>query len=514
MIAFRPVPPDTEDKVCSLCNDATANPRFLMNNSWDRTLGSFLQLDEDSAGNPIPESEINYSGTAIVHFYCYLMYRPGNARIRYGVVDAKVAIYSHEKQAWEAVLMTERGLSPLCGDCNNPIGSAEKTTIHDTSSWAPDSPIWIHESCGTTCSHCEKRIRDSQIIEIGNSDHSWRGCRSCYSEACEKEEFFSCLWCGNTLLRDSLAWEDNRVFTCDNCDDRINTCADCGNYYDSEGDRHYHEVIQDYGSHPRPRFYPDEQQQYYLGFELEVEVDPDSDKYEIAEELLRKVNQSITDSKYLYLKEDGSLDNGFEIVTHPFTLEFHQQFDLSFLERLTSQGVRSWDRDTCGFHVHISRSAFASRVMGQGRGRYSKAHELRFTSLIYLNREKFIRFAGRQSNDYASFYDDDSDSVTTHVLRKAKGHENTRFQAVNVQNSNTIEVRIFRGSLKRERVLANLEMVHACVEYTRNLGESVVKSFTGYELDTALRWNRFRSWLLVNEKFYPHVNNYITQLSL
>lgn len=514
MIAFRPVPPDTEDKVCSLCDGVTANPRFLMNNSWDRTLGSFSQLDEDSAGNPIPESELNYSPTAIVHFYCYLMYRPGNARIRYGMVDAKVAIYSHEKQAWEAVLMTEHGLSPLCGDCHNPIGNAPKTTIQDTNWSGETGAMWIHEGCGVTCEQCEQRVRDSLMTHLGDEEYPWRGCRSCYRTAVENDEFFSCSWCGNSYLHDSLAWEENRYYTCNGCENRIHTCDDCGNFYDSDSDRHYHEVIQDYGSHPRPRFYPDGKQQYYLGFELEVEVDEDSDKYKIAEDLLRQVNKSITDSKYLYLKEDGSLDHGFEIVTHPFTLEFHQQFDLSFLERLTSQGVRSWDRDTCGFHVHISRSAFTSRVMGQETGRYSKAHELRFTSLIYLNREKFIRFAGRQSNDYASFYDDDTDSVTTHVLKKAKGREGTRFQAVNVQNSSTIEVRIFRGSLKRERVLANLEMVHACVEYTRNLGESVVKSFAGHELDTALRWNRFRSWLLTNEKFYPHVNHYVTQLSL
>jgi len=99
---------------------------------------------------------------------------------------------------------------------------------------------------------------------------------------------------------------------------------------------------------------------------------------------------------------------------------------------------------------------------------------------------------------------------------KAKGREGTRFQAVNVQNSGTIEVRIFKGTLKKERILANLEMVHACVEYTRNLG-SVAKAF-GKHADLltphAYEWSRFRSWLVANERVYPHVNHLLTEISL
>lgn len=512
MIAFRPVPPDAEEKLCSLCEREEA--KVSTNSVWDRIIGRFSQLDEDDDGNILPDSELSQNQSMVSHFYCYLAYRPGNARIRSGCVDGKVALYSHAIQAWEVYLMTERELSPICVDCSRPIPESTRTTV-DSIAWGGDvSTHFIHTHCVTTCQQCQKPSRESQIVEVGDDDNQWKGCRSCYSQAMRNDEFFDCTWCGRTLLNESLAWEDDRINTCYSCEDRVDTCDDCGTYYDNEGERHYHEVIQDYGTRPRPRFYPDDKQPYYLGYELEVEVDDDWDKYSIAEELLRNVNKSLTDNKYLYLKEDGSLDNGFEIVTHPFTLEYHQQFDLSFLERLTSCGVRSWERDTCGFHVHVSRSAFTSRVMGKRTSRYNKAHEMRFTSLFYLNRDKFIRFAGRQSNDYASFFSDDAPSVTSHILRKTKGHEDTRFQAVNIQNSNTIEVRIFRGSLKKERVLANLELVHACVEYTRNLNESVAKTFTSAQPDTALQWNRFRSWLVANEKFYPHVNQYLTDLSL
>jgi hypothetical protein len=513
MIAFQPVPPDEANVSCSSCEQERS--RFFTNSAWDTILGRFTQLNEDDNGNPLLDSELGFGH--VNHFYCYLMMRPGNARIRFGILDAKVAIYSHESQTWEPVLMTERGFRPICSGCNTTIHPEERVAITGEPTWTGEiHEIWVHKQCVTLCLHCEKKTLHGRrvIIEsLQDDDSSWVGCRECYRIACRNEEFFDCTWCGNTRMNDDLAWEDNSYRTCSLCEERISTCDDCGSYYETDGERHYHEVIQDYASHPRPRFYPDGKQLYYLGYELEVEVDEDDDKYGIAEDLLRAVNQSVTDSKYVYLKEDGSLEHGFEIVTHPFTLEYHQQFDLSFLERLSSHGVRSWDRDTCGFHVHVSRSAFTIRQENSEMRRYNKAHELRFTSLIYLNRDKFTRFAGRESNDYASFYSDDDNSVSAHVLRKAKGREGTRFQAVNVQNSNTIEVRIFRGSLKKERVLANLELVHACVEYTRWPTESVIKSFKSAD-DNAFRWNRFRSWLIANEKIYPHVNHYLTQLSL
>lgn len=510
MIAFRPVLPE-EEASCTACGEVKS--KHVTGTVWDTMLGYFAQVDEDENGNIVHGSDVNSSHAT--HFYCYLMYRPGNARIRYGIINAKVAIFSHEKDAWEPIHMNERGLVPMCANCQTPIADETPKKLYSYVNWSYEpSDCWSHEKCTLVCSHCDKSTLANRVIDIGMSDYSWRGCRACFEEARDDDQFFDCRWCGSTWPNEALGWEDNGINTCYACEENVDMCSDCGTWYDVNNDRHYHSVIQDYGTKPRARYYPDGQQFYYLGYELEVEVEEDDDKYNIAEDLLRRVNDSITDSKYLYLKEDGSLDNGFEIVTHPFTLEYHQQFDFTFLEKLMSLGVRSWDRDTCGFHVHVSRSAFTARRLGSQTRNYNKAHELRFTSLIYLNREQFVKFAGRQSNDYASFFSDDTEKTSKHVLMKAKGHENTRFQAVNVQNSNTIEVRIFRGSLRKERVLSYLEMVHACVEYTRSANESLAKTFAKSAPESALDWKRFRSWLVANEKIYPHVNQYLEQLSL
>lgn len=508
--------------MCRYCDSEVS--RYITGTKWDSIIGNISQVE--CVNGPL-DLEFIVSDDAPTHgpthLYCYLVGRPGSARIRYGFSDAQIALNFHENPGWQVSLMTENDLLPMCAQCTHFITQDTLVTLHtDIHSgiayWGSSETglFHAHKDCLETCSHCESQHLRSRMIRLESARNIWNGCRACYASATRSGEIFDCTCCGSTYSSPDLAWEDNGYYACVFCEDSIVACEDCGVYYSPEHGRHYHEVINEYGHKPRPRFQPDERQPYYLGYELEVEVEEDEDKYVIAEDVLRRVNNSLTDGKFVYLKDDGSLANGFEIVTHPFTLEFHQQFDLSFLDRLKDQGVRSWDMSTCGFHVHVSRSAFTARNFSTGFRRYSKAHEVRFTSLIYLNSEKFVRFAGRHSADYASFNSEETESVPEHVLLKAQGREHARMQAVNVQNSTTIEVRIFRGTLKRERILANLEMVHACVEYTRNLG-SVAKAFgknTDVVAPHGYEWSRFRSWLLANERVYPHANQYITSLSL
>ena len=64
---------------------------------------------------------------------------------------------------------------------------------------------------------------------------------------------------------------------------------------------------------PKPVFYG----QVTRFFGVELEVDDGGEDCDYAEQLL-----SIT-GKRMYIKHDGSLDEGFEMVTHPMTLEYH-----------------------------------------------------------------------------------------------------------------------------------------------------------------------------------------------
>jgi hypothetical protein len=53
-----------------------------------------------------------------------------------------------------------------------------------------------------------------------------------------------------------------------------------------------------------------------------------------------------------------------------------------------------------------------------------------------------------------------------------------RYEAINLTSQNTIEFRIFKGSLKYESVIAALEFCHSLVEFTRPASEGDISHLT------------------------------------
>jgi len=226
----------------------------------------------------------------------------------------------------------------------------------------------------------------------------------------------------------------------------------------------------------------------------------------------------------VYLKEDGSLSNGFEIVSHPHSLEaFRKDFNWSSFARLRNIGLRSWDTSTCGIHIHVSRNAFgpvyesrtgqpydpwADDMTYTERQKYYRTrqtHELKFIKLIYDNDRQVCRLAGRYSEDYANFAD------KGRLTRKVRRGETSggRHAAVNTENESTLEVRVFKGSLAPERVLACLEFVHSAVEYTRDLKVSgnTIPLSAGKVKPTALTWLAYSSYVYTHSEQYPNLTS-------
>lgn len=366
--------------------------------------------------------------------------------------------------------------------------------------------IIIHSRCKVYCGECNESyatpnyhaIREQEKAKYNYDDYAdidsidgHQMCNRCREQYIENnggdDNFFTCEYCEQYTSNDnSMSYEgsdyctrcyENNVYTCYECDDQ---------YWDGNGHDCESEFIHDYSYRPIPQFFG--AGKYHLGFELEVEAKDSS----------RRHGASIaTDSlgSRAYLKSDGSLNDGFEIVTHPHTLEKYQHdFEWSTLKALRREGFRSWDTSTCGLHVHISRTAF-----GDSEGDYShqilsrQSHELRFMKLIYDNQRQVERIAGRSENHYAQFSDKGK------LVAKVKHGNQTdgRYSAVNTENDDTLEVRVFRGSLRKERVLSALEFVTACTEYTRALPVS--------GKNRALSWLRFTAYVSNNEEKYPNL---------
>jgi hypothetical protein len=222
-----------------------------------------------------------------------------------------------------------------------------------------------------------------------------------------------------------------------------------------------------------------------------------------------------------YLKSDGSLNNGFEIVTHPMSHDFfkNEATDLwSVLGDLRSrQGMRvkSWDTKTCGLHIHISRTGFSGG-----------AHMHRFLNLVYSNPDFYSTLAGRTSDQWAKFTDiyrkdykrdsngeriwdmDNGYDVTTKrtFMHKLNTDYNSdRYSAVNTNNAATLEMRIFRGSVNGDTIKSQLDLAHASVEYTRTLTVQDVR-------EGALSADNFMWYVFQNEALYPELSARIDKL--
>lgn len=157
-----------------------------------------------------------------------------------------------------------------------------------------------------------------------------------------------------------------------------------------------------------------------------------------------------------YLKEDGSLSYGVEIVSHPRSLESWQEFAPTLAEALrliSDAGQRAWVRPSCGLHVHVSKFAFSGLT-----------HQARFGLLFARNKADWIRTANRETG-YASF-----DNLRGSVVRKAKmPWSSYHTDAVNFSPDHTVEVRIFRPSLSVARVIGSIQLVWCALEFTRGL---------------------------------------------
>lgn len=104
-----------------------------------------------------------------------------------------------------------------------------------------------------------------------------------------------------------------------------------------------------YSYKPEPIFYGNDSS-LFIGVELELD-DGGNDRGN-ARELTNVAN---AEDEYIYIKSDGSLDDGFEIVTHPMTLQFHKE-RMPWRELTSSAlqlGYVSHKACTCGLHCHI-----------------------------------------------------------------------------------------------------------------------------------------------------------------
>ena len=328
------------------------------------------------------------------------------------------------------------------------------------------------------CSHCGAEIGEDEDFETVNGQVVCSDCIERYTSTCDR--------CGAIVwTEDSYGDEyttlcrhcyENHYTRCSCCDalvheddayhlDGYDYCAEC---YRDEVDRS--RSIHDYGYKPEPIFYGDAKR--YFGIELEIDgAGKDSAN---ADELLSIANQ---DEEHIYIKGDGSLDDGMELVSHPMSLEYHKDFCWDkIMHKAVLLGYRSHQTSTCGLHIHVNRNCFGEEREQQDEviGRILYFIEHHWNEML-----KFSRRSEYSINRWAARYG--FEKTGREILDKAKKGNNGRYAAVNLMNYATIEFRLFRGTLKHNTLIAALELVNAICDIAIDLTDEGIEKLSWSE---------------------------------
>lgn len=186
----------------------------------------------------------------------------------------------------------------------------------------------------------------------------------------------------------------------------------------------------------------------YLGVELEVERHRGSDYTadDIAAEVLAVANAS---REELFAEGDGSLTDGFEMVTQPMGLDDQRALWTRILSGSYVARLRSHDTSTCGLHVHVSRKGLSALTIAK--------------AVCFLNDDKTMPFIKLLARRYDTGYCKKK-HVDTKRLSEAS-YSGDRYEMLNLTCANTVEFRMFKGSLRLETVLASIESCHAILEW-------------------------------------------------
>lgn len=210
----------------------------------------------------------------------------------------------------------------------------------------------------------------------------------------------------------------------------------------------------------------------FLGAEMEVDKggeDDDNAKY------------VIDNLENCYVVHDGSLRDGFEIVTHPATLNYHKQMNYAeVFKELVNKGYKAHDTTTCGLHIHFNRDYLSSSKTIQ---------DLCITKILFLlerycdNIEKLAR---RQSNKYSNnIKRNKEDDSLLDLLYKAKSggmYNSAKYNSVNLMHGKTVELRMFKGTLKYETYMATLEFVKNLVDISKQTPLDDIQQVTFEEI--------------------------------
>lgn len=414
----------------------------------------------------------------------------------------------------------------VCRYClqNEELGHCAHIHTNDTRS------SWCCRDCQrdlVTCTVCGER---TFVVGARNRDAGYFSDFNCESCEISREEVYD--------------EDDNGVI-----DPRPNISDDDGNiihgynYRPEFAFRNANGTI-DLGQ-PRDRDHP------FFSFELEVEMPHEDDIFQGAT-FINDVGDG-----FLYCKMDGSLSNGFEVVTHPFAWDWMKDDNnynkyIKPIFDLKDMGFLSYDRKSCGMHTHVSLAGFTNfqlfklmnlvfndlettRILAQRTKSQMEnwCRDLQPSMRNYVTQEQEQPSPEPHGDEYGIRLLSDPDipeseraqraprdgdftyravdnanmrskQQTITNLAKSKGScGGDRYVAINITNGSTVEFRFCRGTLNEVGFMKNLELAHAMYSFTKediSLKEVSMQNLIGYVYENRAMYENLFAFIVKSRR--------------
>lgn len=384
----------------------------------------------------------------------------------------------------------------VCGDCEqyyDYCAECGRLIYRDDMVYSEDDEEYFCQDCADEllfyCDHCETyhsiKHNDKHCVYSHGREETW-------CDSCVDDDAFYCEGCAYWYDRSYYNYYTDRYGNC--------YCSDCWEengygrdyriscYHDHhDDDLTWYGKIQErwkgYVKDGGKRFHINYGNHRGIGFELEV--DDGSDFSSCIDDIEYAVGDRV------YFEEDGSLsyEGGFEIISQPHTVEaFWKAKDkwAKMLKYIRQNGFKSHDAGTCGLHVHFSREMFGSTDYKQ---KLAIAKIINF--MEYYKDDIFSISRRREMGQWCNWYGIDTDltkKAINYCYEIASSRSNGRYYAVNTSNFETIEFRLFRGTLNEKSFFASFDFLINIVNNARNIKwadcHNVEKWLKGMSADT------------------------------
>lgn len=227
-----------------------------------------------------------------------------------------------------------------------------------------------------------------------------------------------------------------------------------------------------------------------LCFGIELEMENREDDSEDGGQALSNalggrtgVAKSFGEGRYILMRDGSLADSGVELITQPYTLDFHQKkFGWKpMLDSIAKLGKSGKGTSNCGMHVHVNRRALSALNLGK--------------LLVFVNApgngELVKRVAQRDPSEWAS--------LRPKKITDGKARNGDKYEACHLAER-TVEFRIFRGNLRPDRVLKNIEFCHAAIMYTQQASMQALEAP-----------QPFVAWLGKNKGTYPNLVKFLAE---